>query len=89
MKGALAAYISAVEALQNAGVELKGDVMIAGVVGEIEKTQVDQYRGPQYRGYGTEQLPRHTRRRTDFAYSGADRLGSAAPSSALSGARYP
>jgi acetylornithine deacetylase len=53
MKGALAAYISAVEALQNAGVELKGDVMIAGVVGEIEKTQVDQYRGPQYRGYGT------------------------------------
>ncbi len=52
MKGALAAYVSAVEAIQEAGVELKGDIMIAGVVGEIEKTQVDQYRGAQYRGYG-------------------------------------
>lgn len=52
MKGALAAYLSAVEALQDAGVELMGDIMIAGVVGEIEKTQIDQYRGAEYRGYG-------------------------------------
>ncbi|HIQ30125.1 MAG TPA: M20 family peptidase [Candidatus Caldiarchaeum subterraneum] len=52
MKGALAAYVSAVEALQNTGAELKGDIMIAGVVGEIEKTQIDQYKGAQYRGYG-------------------------------------
>ncbi|GBC69708.1 5-nitroanthranilic acid aminohydrolase [archaeon HR01] len=52
MKGALAAYVSAVEALHDAGVELKGDLMLAGVVGEIEKTQVDQYKGAHLRGYG-------------------------------------
>ncbi len=52
MKGALAAYLSAVEALHEAGVELKGDLMVAGVVGEIEKTQVDQYKGAHLRGYG-------------------------------------
>src|SRR5437660_283204 len=39
MKGALACYIEAVRALADAGVRLAGDVMIAAVVGEIEKTQ--------------------------------------------------
>ena len=39
MKGALACYVEAVRALQDAGVRLKGDVMIAAVAGEIEKTQ--------------------------------------------------
>lgn len=53
MKSALAAYAAAVEALQNAKVELKGDLVIAGVVGEIEKAQVDHFQGAQYRGYGT------------------------------------
>jgi acetylornithine deacetylase/succinyl-diaminopimelate desuccinylase-like protein len=53
MKAALAAYAESVHAIQDSGVKLKGDIVIAGVVGEIEKTQVDKYRGPQYRGYGT------------------------------------
>ncbi len=39
MKGALACYVEAVRALQDAGVRLSGDVMIAAVFGEIEKTQ--------------------------------------------------
>ena len=39
MKGALACYIEAVRALQDAGVRLRGDVLIAAVAGEIEKTQ--------------------------------------------------
>ena len=52
MKAALASYVGAVEAIQNSGMRLKGDIVIAGVVGEIEKSQVDQYVGPQYRGYG-------------------------------------
>lgn len=52
MKCALAAYLEVARALQESGVELKGDLMIAGVVGEIEKTQVDRYKGAQYRGYG-------------------------------------
>ena len=52
MKSALAAYASAVRAIQDSGENLAGDIVIAGVVGEIEKTQVDRYMGPQYRGYG-------------------------------------
>jgi acetylornithine deacetylase len=53
MKSALAAYAAAVRAIQDSGEgNLPGGIVIAGVVGEIEKTQVDQYRGPQYRGYG-------------------------------------
>src|ERR687887_509800 len=41
MKAAFPCYIVAVEALQKAGVELKGDIIISGVVGEIEKAQVN------------------------------------------------
>ena len=52
MKSALAAYAAAVRTIQDSGTTLAGDIVIAGVVGEIEKTQIDQYRGPQYRGYG-------------------------------------
>jgi acetylornithine deacetylase/succinyl-diaminopimelate desuccinylase-like protein len=52
MKGALAAYIEAVRALREAGVRLRGDVMIAAVAGEIEKTQwYPDFVGPEYRGY--------------------------------------
>src|SRR4029077_2752533 len=39
MKGALACYIEAVRALRDTGVRLRGDVLIAAVCGEIEKTQ--------------------------------------------------
>jgi acetylornithine deacetylase/succinyl-diaminopimelate desuccinylase-like protein len=52
MKGALACYVEAVRALQDAGVRLRGDVLIAAVCGEIEKTQYgEDARGGQYRGY--------------------------------------
>src|SRR5581483_9258912 len=53
MKGALACYTEAVRALQAAGVKLAGDVIIAAVVGEIEKTQWGEFLGKEYRGYGT------------------------------------
>jgi acetylornithine deacetylase len=53
MKGALVCYTQAVKALQRAGVRLSGDVLIAAVVGEIEKTQwSDEFIGKEYRGYG-------------------------------------
>ena len=39
MKGALACYVEAVRALQDADVRLRGDVLVAAVCGEIEKTQ--------------------------------------------------
>ena len=53
MKGALVCYTQAVKALQRAGVQLAADIIIAAVVGEIEKTQwSDDFVGKQYRGYG-------------------------------------
>jgi acetylornithine deacetylase/succinyl-diaminopimelate desuccinylase-like protein len=53
MKGALVCYLNAVRALQRAGVRLRGDVTIAAVVGEIEKSQWgDEFKGREYRGYG-------------------------------------
>jgi acetylornithine deacetylase len=51
MKGALACYVEAVRSLQDAGVRLRGDVLIAAVSGEIEKTQYGDATGGQYRGY--------------------------------------
>jgi acetylornithine deacetylase/succinyl-diaminopimelate desuccinylase-like protein len=61
MKGALACYVEAVRALQDAGVRLRGDVLIAAVSGEIEKTQYGEATGAQYRGYaaGTRYLVTH------------------------------
>jgi acetylornithine deacetylase len=53
MKGALVCYTQAVKALMRAGVKLEGDVIIAAVVGEIEKTQwSDEFVGKEFRGYG-------------------------------------
>jgi acetylornithine deacetylase/succinyl-diaminopimelate desuccinylase-like protein len=51
MKGALACYVEAVRALQDAGVRLRGDVLIAAVAGEIEKTQQGDAQGAEFRGY--------------------------------------
>ncbi len=61
MKGALACYVEAVRTLQDAGVRLRGDVLIAAVCGEIEKTQQGEAQGAQYRGYaaGTRYLASH------------------------------
>src|SRR5215510_8415177 len=44
MKGSLACFIHAAEIIRQFGVELKGDLLIAAVAGEIEKSQVDHYR---------------------------------------------
>jgi len=52
MKSAFACYLGAVEALQRAGARLTGDIVIAGVVGEVEGSQVSQYHGSAYRGFG-------------------------------------
>lgn len=52
MKCAFPCYIVAVEMLKSAGVELKGDIVISGVVGEIEKAPISKFSGKQYRGAG-------------------------------------
>ena len=61
MKGALACYVEALRVLQDAGVRLRGDVLIAAVAGEIEKAQWGDAEGAEYRGYatGTSHLVRH------------------------------
>ena len=61
MKGALACYVEAVRALQDMGVQLAGDVLIAAVCGEIEKTQYGDAQGAEFRGYaaGTRYLVSH------------------------------
>ena len=61
MKGALASYVAAVRALREAGVRLRGDLLVAAVAGEIEKTQWGEFRGRRYRGYsaGSRHLVAH------------------------------
>ncbi len=61
MKGALACYLEAARALQDAGVRLQGDLLIAAVCGEIEKTAQGEAQGAEYRGYaaGTRYLVSH------------------------------
>jgi len=51
MKGALACYVEALRALDDAGTRLRGDVLVAAVCGEIEKTQYGDAQGAQFRGY--------------------------------------
>ena len=61
MKGALACYVEAVRALDDAGVRLRGDLLVAAVCGEIEKAQWADARGGEFRGYaaGTRYLVTH------------------------------
>ena len=61
MKSAIAGYVEAVRGVIEAGIELPGDIMIAGVAGEIEIGPVDEFRGCDYAGHGigTLHLIRH------------------------------
>src|SRR5262245_7765363 len=52
MKSGLAAALIAIEAIAAAGIELEGDISFGGVVGEIEKTAVEEFQGLEYSGYG-------------------------------------
>jgi acetylornithine deacetylase/succinyl-diaminopimelate desuccinylase-like protein len=51
MKGALACYVEAIRALRASGAQLRGDLLVAAVAGEIEKTQQGDAQGAEYRGY--------------------------------------
>jgi len=50
MKGSLACFIHAAEILKRTNTTLAGDLIVACIAGEIEKSQVDRYQGPLYRG---------------------------------------
>ena len=59
MKGALACYLATLDAIRDE--KLAGDVLVAAVSGEIEKTQYGDAQGASYRGYaaGTRHLVTH------------------------------
>jgi acetylornithine deacetylase len=52
MKGGVAAFMMAGKALQKSGVKLRGDVILAAVVGEISRTPIGPWQGQEYRGEG-------------------------------------
>lgn len=52
MKSGLACALVAIEAIAKAGIRLAGDISFGGVVGEIEKTAIEEFQGIEYSGYG-------------------------------------
>jgi len=52
MKSGLASALIAIEAIVKAGIRLEGDISFGAVVGEIEKTAVEEFQGLEYSGYG-------------------------------------
>jgi acetylornithine deacetylase/succinyl-diaminopimelate desuccinylase-like protein len=52
MKGGVAAIMMAGKALQKSGVKLKGDVIVAAVVGEISRSPIGPWQAQEYRGEG-------------------------------------
>lgn len=52
MKGGVAAFMMAGKALKKSGVTLKGDVILAAVVGEISRTPIGPWQTKEYRGEG-------------------------------------
>lgn len=52
MKSGLASALVALEAICRENIELKGDLLYGGVVGETEKAAVDEFTGPSTSGYG-------------------------------------
>jgi acetylornithine deacetylase/succinyl-diaminopimelate desuccinylase-like protein len=52
MKAAFPAYYGAIKAIRDAGIQVKGDIVVCAVVGEIEQAPIDQWQGRDYRGGG-------------------------------------
>ena len=65
MKGGVAASVIAARAIAEAGIALRGDILVTAVAGEVEETPVNglirKYEGRRYRGasIGTEWLVKH------------------------------
>jgi acetylornithine deacetylase/succinyl-diaminopimelate desuccinylase-like protein len=53
MKSGLAAFMVAGKALKQSGIELKGDLILAAVSGEISRTPIGPYQFGSYQGEGT------------------------------------
>ena len=68
MKAGLASFMIAGKALKTSGADLKGDVVLAAVVGEISRTPIGPWQSQDYRGegVGTRHLLTHGMH-TDYA----------------------
>lgn len=53
MKCAFAAFYSAIRMMREVDISPPGEILVAGVVGEIEKAPIDQWQGKAYRGGGS------------------------------------
>lgn len=52
MKAAFVSYLAMVEAMRRTGVRLPGEIIVAGTVGEIELSPIDEFQGKEYDSYG-------------------------------------
>ena len=52
MKSAFPCYYMATKMLMKAGIQPRGDVRLAGVVGEIERAPIGAHQGAECRGAG-------------------------------------
>jgi acetylornithine deacetylase/succinyl-diaminopimelate desuccinylase-like protein len=52
MKGGIAAFMIAAKALQASGIRLRGDLILAAVVGEISRTPIGPWQTKEFRGEG-------------------------------------
>ena len=52
MKCGLAAFMVAGKALKDSGMPIKGDLILAGVAGEISRSPIGPYQSEDYRGEG-------------------------------------
>lgn len=60
-RGPMAAFMIAAKAIKEAGVAMRGDIIMTMVVGEIGMAPIDEFQGPRYigKGYGSRHAVAH------------------------------
>jgi acetylornithine deacetylase/succinyl-diaminopimelate desuccinylase-like protein len=60
-RGPMAAFLIAAKAIKDAGIAMRGDVIMTMVVGEIGMGPIDEFQGPKYigKGYGSRHAVAH------------------------------
>ncbi|MDA4124633.1 MAG: M20/M25/M40 family metallo-hydrolase [Thaumarchaeota archaeon] len=60
-KGPMAAFLVATKAIKQSGINLRGDIVMTCVVGEIGQTPIDEFQGDRYegKGFGTRYFVSH------------------------------
>lgn len=52
MKNAFACYLGAIDAIRRVLGKIPGQILVAGLAGEVEQAPIDEFKGPAYDGYG-------------------------------------